>query len=251
MVDPGSHAPPSSAPPATARPGSGAPRREILLPLQRAGQKGGWRRRRAGGDQDEDRIRLVGAQIVLEHAGALHAPLAIPAGLVALAAVDPGPADAGPDSGRFPILRRMSPTAVVPMSEGVEGWLWTRKSGSALPALTEEAPNLALVFVKPLEGQLVEAHFEPAFLDALANQSPLGTPTVFGLLARVADTTAAEQAFGELGVCGPVTDREVAPARRRHLPSDRPANPAIGFTQDRRESTSVPPPGPGRRPGDR
>jgi hypothetical protein len=137
----------------------------------------------------------------------------------------------------------MSVTAVVPESEGVEGWLWTARSGSALPLLGDGPPNLALVFVKPVEPELVAASFKPAFLSALAARSPLGAPTVFGLLARVASPQQAEQAFTELGVAGPVTDREVAPAQRRRRPGDRPANPAVVFADDSRADTSKPPPG--------
>ncbi|HEX8104018.1 MAG TPA: hypothetical protein VF533_15475 [Solirubrobacteraceae bacterium] len=217
--------------------------KEIVLRLDAPQGKGGLLRRLTGGETSEGRIRLVGTEIVFEHPAVLQRPLTIPAGLVAVATVDRGSASAGELDGRFPILHRMGPDAVIPASEGVEGWLWTQRSGSALPSLVEAAPNLALVFVKPLEHEVVTAHFDPAFVSALAARSPLGTPTVFGLLARVSDAVAAESAFAELGVDRPLTDREVAPAQRRHLPTDRRANPAAAVTDAPRKRTSIPPPG--------
>ena len=59
-------------------------------------------------------------------------------------------ARAWPVEGRFPILRRISGTAVVPREQGVEGWLWTSIGGSAFPTLCDEdeAPNGALA-VRP------------------------------------------------------------------------------------------------------
>ena len=229
-----------SAPP-PARP------REIVLRLD-AGERG-WRKRLGGtgAGAPSDSIRLVGSEIVFSHAGVLQAPLTIPAGLVAVATVDRGKPGAGEEA-RFPILHRMSAaaTAVIPFEEGVEGWLCTADAGSALPALGDAVPNLALVFVKPLDEGLVEERFRPAAVSALAERSPLGVPAVAGLLARVAEPTLAEEAFAELGVDRPLTDREVAPAQRRHLPSARPANPTIGFSETGRRRTSIPPPPPPR-----
>jgi hypothetical protein len=239
--------PPPSSPPPEERP-AGAPRtraREITLRLD-APEAKGWRRRlgaaRTGGDGS---IRLAGTEIHFEHEATLQHRLTIPAGLVAVAAVDRGRRAAGEDEGRFAILHRMGPNAVIPAEEGVEGWLWTARSGSALPMLGDDgAPNLALVFVKPLEPEVVESHFDPGFVSALADRSPLGAPVVFGLLARVADESLAESAFHELGVIRPLTDREVAPAQRRHLPTDRPANPAVNYSDATRRRTSIPPPRP-------
>jgi len=221
-----------------------ARRREILLRLD-AGERG-WRRRLAGGGGSaEDSIRLVGTEIVFAHAGLLQAPLTIPAGLVAVATLDRGHKEAG-DEARFPVLHRMagSASAVIPFEEGVEGWLWTSEAGSALPVLGDAVPNLALVFVKPLDEAQVQETFRPAALSALSERSPLGVPAVTGLLARVADASAAEQAFSELGVDRPLTDREVAPAQRRHRPTDRAANPTVRLDLGERDAgRSVPPPG--------
>jgi hypothetical protein len=79
---------------------------------------------------------------------------------------------------------------------------------------------------------------------ALADRSPLGDPVVAGLLLRVAVPAEAERAFREVGLARPVTDREMPPALRRSLPTDRPADPAIRISSDEaRAATSIPPPG--------
>lgn len=236
--------PPPTGPPRPDRPEKRTRAREITLRLDEDTPKG-WRKRLGGGGKGVGgSIRLVGSQIVFEHPPTLGQPLTILAGLVAVAAVDRGRRSSDGDEGRFAILHRMSGSAVVPAEEGVEGWLWTSRSGSALPMLGEGTPNLALVFGQPLEAELVEGAFRPEFRSALADRSPLGAPTVFGLLARVADASQAQDAFAELGVDRPLTDREVAPAQRRHLPSDRPANPSVGFSETGRRRTSIPPPPP-------
>ena len=237
--------PPSLPPPESDVQAAKASKRVITLKLDQETERGSWLKRRGG---DDRYIRLVGSEIIFEHPSALRSPLTIAAGLVATAAVDHAHSGA---EGRFAILRRMSKTAVVPQSDGVEGWLWTADSGSALPMLGDGAPNLALVFGQPLEAAAVERVFRVEFLAALAQHSPLGAPTIFGLLARVSDVMAAENAFTQLGVIAPVTDREVAPAQRRHLSTDRPANPAIGPLEDHRRQTSVAPPGLGGQSGDR
>ncbi len=236
--------PPPSSPPPGERAEKRTRTREIVLRLEAEVAKG-WRKRLlGGGDGGPGSIRLAGSEISFEHPATLATPLTILAGLVAVATVDRGRRSADAEEGRFAILHRMSGSAVIPAEEGVEGWLWTSRSGSALPMLGEGTPNLALVFGQPLEAELVEAAFRPEFLSALAARSPLGAPTVFGLLARVADASQAEDAFAELGVDRPLTDREVAPAQRRHLPSDRPANPSVGFSETNRRRTSIPPPPP-------
>jgi len=207
--------------------------------------KQGWRRRRGGGGSSaDDTIRLVGTEVVFSHAGLLQRPLTIPAGLLTVATVDRGRSKQdGADFGRFPLLHRMGRGTVVPVEEGVAGWLWTSRSGSALLSLGDAVPNLALVFVKPLDEALVAETFRPAALATLAERSPLGVPAVVGLLARVADASLAERAFSELGLDQPLTDREVSPSQRRHLPDDRAANPSVSPGDHGRGGTSVPPPG--------
>src|SRR4051812_23433684 len=90
----------------------------------------GWGRRRGA----EDALRLTPTGAVIEHARALHAPLRLPLGQLRLGLVDRGPARVG-RGGRFPVLKRLSATAVVPREHGVEGWLWTSVGGTGLTVL--------------------------------------------------------------------------------------------------------------------
>jgi hypothetical protein len=197
----------------------------------------------------DSRLSINAAQITIEQPGHLRAPLQLAPGGIAVAALDAGPAKTGPAVGRFPILHRLSATAVVPREEGIEGWLWTGAGGSAYTVIGDEdaAPNLALVFLKPLEEDVVTEVFEQEFLEDLAKRSPLGSPTVFGVLLRVAEVEATRVALARLSLIRPLTDREVPPTQRRHLASDKPANPAVAGPggDARREQTSVPPPGGG------
>ncbi len=130
---------------------------------------------------------------------------------------------AGGLTGRFPVLKRLSATAVVPREQGIEGWLWTSLGGSGLTVLgdPEDAPNAALLFTKPLGEDAIAAAFAPDAAAEIAARSPLGAPAVYGLLFRVADTSMAETVFRQYGLLRPLTDREVPPTLRRSLP-DRP-----------------------------
>jgi hypothetical protein len=234
--------PPSGAPPTGAQPDAPeqpAATREALSFTIESG-----RRRSASG---EDRLLLTAAGITIEHGRVLQAPLELPLGLVKVAGVDPGPAKASGQTGRFPILRRVSATAVIPREEGIEGWLWTGTGGTALTNLgdDDEAPNVALVFTKPLDDERLRTAFDPEFVTALAARSPLGSPTVLGVLFRVADTLPAGQGFRRWGFQDVLTDREIPPVQRRHLPTDKSADPAVrGAGADAaRARTSVAPPG--------
>jgi hypothetical protein len=192
-----------------------------------------------------DLLRLSAMGASIEYEAALHTPLRLPLGTLQLGLVDPGPARSGGMVGRFPILKRLSGTAVVPREHGVEGWLWTSLGGSALTVLgdEEDAPNAALLFTKPL-GEDAVACFEPDAAAEIAARSPLGAPAVYGLLFRVADTRQAENTFRRFGLLRPLTDREVPPTLRRSLPTDRHADPAIlRGGDDVRAATSVAPPG--------
>jgi hypothetical protein len=229
----------SEAPPFSGAPGGGSAR-ELVLALE-GGR--GWRRR--GGD---DRLVLSALGVTVEHGRLLREPLHLPLGAIAVGCVDPGPARAGADEGRLPVLRRLGPNAVVPRSEGIEGWLWTGTGGSGgLTALGEddEAPNAALVFAKPLGEEAVARAFDPDFVTALAARSPLGLPAVHGLLFRVRSTLEAERAFARYGLGRPLTDREVPPTLRRSLPGDRAADPRLAGAEERRAAHSVAPPGMG------
>jgi hypothetical protein len=192
-----------------------------------------------------DLLRLSAMGASITHERALQTTLRVPLGTLQLGLVDPGPAQPGGISGRFPILKRLSATAVVPREQGIEGWLWTSLNGSALTVLgdPEDAPNAALLFTKPLGDEAVE-NFVPEMAQEIAARSPLGAPAIYGLLFRVADPTKAEGVFRQFGLLRPLTDREVPPTLRRALPTDRPADPSyVAPGDDARASTSVAPPG--------
>lgn len=227
--------PPSAPPPGDPRPLT----REIRIGLR--APKGLMRKFTTSSGTRE--IRLRGSEITLEHPGALREPLTLPGGVVDLAVVDRGSSE--DEHGRFAILHRMASGTVIPRDHGIEGWLWTTRQGSAFPMLADgdEAPNLALLFVKPLDDDVVERVFRPDWLEALADRSPLGKPSVLGLLAAVAAPSEAETGFREFGVLGDVTDREVPPTHRRHLATDKPANPTLIPGDAGRAETSAPPPG--------
>lgn len=208
-------------------------RREIRLELPSRG----WRRR-------PGELRLHGAELTFTQPGVLRDALVLAGRRIEVASVDRATEPRTRDQGRFPVLQRLGANEVLPFDQGIQGWLWTSRSGSALPTLCEPAdtpPNLALIFVKPLSDEEVAHCFEPSWVSALADRSPLGVPSVAGLLAVVADVSAAEDAFRRFGVLGPLTDRELAPAMRRHLPGDRPADPLVPARNH--SGTSVAPPG--------
>jgi hypothetical protein len=225
----------SLPPPSSAPPGSGTREHVLELESPRA-----WGRRR--GPVDLLRLSAMGASITYERA--LHTPLRLPLGTLQLGLVDPGAARADGMTGRFPILKRLSATAVIPREQGLEGWLWTSLNGSALTVLgdPDDAPNAALLFTKPLGDDAV-ACFEPEAAQEIAARSPLGAPAIYGLLFRVVDTTKAENVFRAFGLLRPVTDREVPPTLRRALPTDRPADPVLAAGPEVRSETSVAPPG--------
>jgi hypothetical protein len=199
------------------------------------------------GKGDGDRVRLSADGVSFEHGRVMHSPLELPLAAVKVAAVDHGPSKVEERQlGRFPVLRRLGPDRVIPRTEGIEGWLWTSAGGTALTSLggEKEAPNVALVFTKPLVEAQLRAAFEAEFVTALAARSPLGSPTVLGVLFRVAESHAAETGFRRWGFQSVLTDKEVPPTLRRHLPTDRPADPVVrGSSDSARAATSVPPPG--------
>jgi hypothetical protein len=206
--------------------------REFFIDLE------GPRRRRG-------QLRLSAMGAMLSFDGALQRELRIPLGTLQFGLVDRGSARSGGMTGRFPILKRLSATAVVPREQGVEGWLWTSLGGSALTVLgdPDDAPNGALLFTKPLGDDAV-ACFEPEAAQEIAARSPLGAPAIYGLLFRVSDTSKAETVFRQFGLSKPLTDREVPPTLRRSLPTDRSGDPMLGGGgDDARASTSVAPPG--------
>jgi hypothetical protein len=192
-----------------------------------------------------DVLRLTPQGAVLEVDALLREPLRLLLGQLQIGLVERG-SDRGRQIGRFPVLRRLSATAVIPREQGIEGWLWTSTGGSALTILGDEdvAPNVAILFTKPLGGEVVEA-FVPEAAAEIARRSPLGAPAVSGLLLRVTDPARAETAFRQYGLLRSLTDREVPPTMRRALPTDRSADPLLRTTGDARTATSVAPPGMG------
>jgi hypothetical protein len=203
---------------------------------------GGFRKLR--GSRGPSRLTLTPEEIVVEHGQALRAPLRFAPGTVTVATVDPGPSSVGKEArGRFPVLHRIGPKSVVPKSEGIMGWLWTSKDGTAFTLLGDDAPNLALVFTPPISGYMVEEAFDPSEQEELAKRAPLGEPAVFGLLLRVEALDDVKRALERYGLLAPLTDREVPPVQRRHLPGDKAANPTLGAREVERSGTSMPPPG--------
>jgi hypothetical protein len=234
--------PPTSRPPAAPVPNSEPVRAgaELVLMLDEG------RGRRLSARNEGDRLRLSADGITIEYGRMLRAPLSLPLGVVKIAAVDPGPATPGVEEGRFAILRRLHGRTVIPRREGIEGWLWTRSGGTAMTNLTDggSAPNVALVFTRPLDAAKLRESFDPEFVSALAARSPLGNPTVLGVLLRVISPTSADSGFRRWGFQALLTDKEVPPTQRRHLPTDRPADPTLhGGGSDARATTSIAPPG--------
>src|SRR3954466_2892087 len=186
-----------SAPP----PGGGGGGRTLTIELE-AGRRRG----------PVDALRLSPQGAVLEVEALLRAPLRLPLGRLHIGLVDRGAARTSGATGRFPVLRRLSATAVLPREEGIEGWLWTSTGGSALTALGEDdAPDGALLFTKPLGPDILADAMHPEALEALSARSPLGVPSILGVLFRCADPGKAEAGFRQYGLLRPLTDREVPP----------------------------------------
>jgi hypothetical protein len=190
-----------------------------------------------------DALRLSPEGATLEVDSILRAPLQLTLGQLHLGQVDRGPAKVRGNAGRFPILRRLSTTAVVPREEGIEGWLWTSIGGSALTLVgdDDEAPTGALLFTKPLGPNELKDVMKPEVLEALVARSPLGVPAVPGFLFRVQEPANAETAFRAYGLLRPLTDREVPPTMRRSLPTDRSADPTISVPSAGPKGSVAPP----------
>ncbi|MDA0166443.1 hypothetical protein OM076_39630 [Solirubrobacter ginsenosidimutans] len=189
-----------------------------------------------------DALRLSPDGATLEVDSILRVPLKLTLGQLHLAQVDRGPAKVRGTAGRFPILRRLSATAVVPREEGIEGWLWTNIGGSALTLIEDDAPTGALLFTKPLGPNELKEAMKPEVLEALVARSPLGVPAVPGFLFRVQEPANAETAFRAYGLLRPITDREVPPTMRKALPTDKSADPAVS-APPKGPTGSVAPPG--------
>ena len=225
----------SVPPPSSSLAPPGGALREFSIPLE---PEGNFKRRRG-----EDVLRMSALGATLEHERMLREPLKLSLGMLQIGLVEIGSDSA---ASRFPILRRLSATAVVPIEHGVEGWLWTRAGGSAMTVIgdPEATPNAALLFTKPLGEEHLRAFADEALAE-IAARSPLGSPAVHGLLLRVSDTTRAEATFRQFGILRVLTDREVAPTLRRSLPTDRSPDPVLAVDPQAHSATSVAPPGMG------
>src|SRR3954470_7144856 len=188
-----------------------------------------------------DALRLSPNGASLEGDSILRVPLKLTLGQLHLAQIDRGPAKVRGSAGRFPILRRLSATSVVPREEGIEGWLWTSLGGSALTLVEDDAPTGALLFTKPLGPNELKEAMKPEVLEALVARSPLGVPAVPGFLFRVQEPANAETAFRAYGLLRPLTDREVPPTMRRSLPTDRSADPDLGGPAQGPKGSVAPP----------
>jgi hypothetical protein len=190
-----------------------------------------------------DALRLNPNGATLEVDSILREPLKLTLGQLHLAQVDRGPAKIRGQAGRFPVLRRLSATAVVPREQGIEGWLWTSIGGSALINVgdDDEAPTGALLFTKPLGPDDLKDAMQPEAFEALVARSPLGIPAVPGILFRVQEPANAETAFRAYGLLRALTDREVPPTMRRSLPTDKSADPTISGPSQGPKGSVAPP----------
>ena len=190
-----------------------------------------------------DALRLSPNGATLEVDSILWEPLKLTLGQLHLARVDRGPAKVRGQAGRFPVLRRLSATAVVPREQGIEGWLWTSIAGSALTLVgdEDEAPTGALLFTKPLGSDELKHAMRPEAFEALVARSPLGIPAVPGFLFRVQEPANAETAFRAYGLLRPLTDREIPPTMRKALPTDKSADPTVSGPAQGPKGSVAPP----------
>ena len=219
--------PPTSAPPATAP--------ELVLALE---APRGWRRPRTSGT---DRLRLHAAGVSLEHGRVLFAPLELPLGAVKIATVDPGPARAGADMGRFPVLRSLGPGNGDPAQRGDRGLAVDRqrRQRARHPGRGGRGAERRAAVRQAARRTGLRACFDADFVTALAARSPLGNPTLHGVLFRVASALDAERAFRRWGFQSVLTDKDVPPTLRRHLPTDVPADPIVPGDRRRRRRGDV------------
>ena len=104
---------PNSAPPPNVGPPGASFRHEHLLELEASKS---WKRKRT-----VDFLKFSPLGLEIHHSGVLIAPLTMPLGALAVACTEIGPARPVAGEGRFPILKRISSSAIVPREEGVEG----------------------------------------------------------------------------------------------------------------------------------
>ena len=171
------------------------------------------------------------------------APLRLPLGRLQIGLVDRGAARASGPIGRFPVLRRLSATAVLPREEGIEGWLWTSTGGSALTVLgdEDEAPNGALLFTSPLGRDAARRRDAPRGAGRAGRALAAGRPGDPRRAVPLRRPGRAETAFRAYGLLRPLTDREVPPTMRRGAAHGQGARPVA--IRGEGPSGSVAPPG--------
>ena len=205
--------PPSVAPPTVPAPETV---RELVVRLE---EPRGWRRR---GVASDDVLRFTPHGLVIEHDRALVAPLHLPLASLALATVDPGPAKAGDMAGRLPVLRRLTQDGRRPARGGHRGVAvdQPRRQRAAVAGRGGRARTARSCSPSRSPASSSPAASRPDWVEALAARSPLGEPTVPGLLLRLHDTKGAQDVFRRYGLARPLTDREV-PAGDAALAADR------------------------------
>ena len=187
--------------PPPAAPAAPPPRRAPSRARADRAPRGAARLARGAAERRPDAVRFSPAGLVIEHDRALARPLVLPLATLALATVDAGPAKAGDDAGRLPVLRRVGTTAVIPREEGIEGWLWTSRGGSALPSLAERGRAQRRAPVRQAARRRAgrPGSFAPDWVRGarrpLAARRARSSP---GLLLRLADTIGAQRGLPPL-----------------------------------------------------
>ena len=159
-----------------------------------------WGRRRSGRRAAAERAWARRSR----SSGTLHTPLRLPLGTLQLGLVDPGAARPDGMTGRFPILKRLSATAVIPREQGIEGWLWTSLGGSALTVARRSrgcAERGAAVHqaARRGRGRLLRARASP---QEIAARSPLGAPAIYGLLSASPTRPRPRPSSASSACCG-------------------------------------------------
>ena len=126
---------------------------------------------------------------------------------------------------------------VIPRTEGIEGWLWTSTGGTGLTNLGEddEAPNVALVFTKPLDEARAARRVRPRVRDRAGRALAARQPDRARACCSASPTRSPPSSgFRRWGFQSVLTDKEVPPTLRRHLPTDQPADPVVPRRRGRR-----------------
>lgn len=165
---------------------------------------GRWGRHRLRDAVERDTMLVVqGADLVVRHDTLLVNPAVIARSAVRVVAVD--------DAAR-PRAEHSLPVLTEDGSRWLT-WFWERHSGAAVPLLgpAQRAPNLVVLFDRPVD------FMTRAGGDARPAQGEVG------LLVRVKDTAAAQEAFAGWQVVRPLTGEDLTRARAG------PPRPAVPY----------------------